>query len=69
MALQMTNMSSTPIPSIRIGIAECTSDILNPKMADNPMPPATDKRRAVIPAIVALSRQWIGLQEPRTKIQ
>ena len=69
MALQMTNMSSTPIPSIRIGKAECTSDVQNPKMADNPMPPATDKRRAMIPAIVALSRQWIGLQEPRTKIQ
>ena len=65
----MTNMSSAPIPSIRIGSASATSDVLKSKRMQNPEPAETESIRQVIPTNVAANLQWIGLKEPRNKIK
>ena len=67
-ALQMTNMSSMPMPIRSTYKESWKMSVLKPSIAHRPKPAYTEPKTVIKPLIVSVMRQWIGLNAPKNRM-
>ena len=67
MALHITNMSFTPIPTSRNGIKLCKPSVFIPIKYMKPKPDAYESKMQKIPVAAEIARQWIVLKLPKKR--
>ena len=65
----MINISSTPIPSIKIGSASEASVCMRPAVIPHAYPAPTESTTQTTPMMAMLILQCVGLHEPKKHIK